>query len=143
MLSGESGRVDAAGTVNRGFDPTVGEFRAEISFVMCFLSRCVTEKAKTRANGAAIGAGTVRWQKDAPDRNLAPPGGIPATAERTSSIETGSRDASTRGTDQVYKIGVAVDHPGGTRSLGIGTALDPSQADEPQMIDDAELNVGP
>lgn len=142
-LSGESRRASATETVSRVFDIPAGSTRAEISFDMSFVDSWDQEQAKIYVNGTEIGSGTFSWFDDTLDLALAPPAGIAATAERTSSVQAGTWDTAVRGTDYTYRVRIAVDDPGEALTLGFGTTLDQSQSDEALMIGNVEVSVGP
>lgn len=142
-LSGESRSGNAAETVSRAFTIPPGASRAEISFDMSFVDSWDNEQAKIYLNGTEIGAGVFSWRDDTLDLTVAPSTGITATVERTSSVQAGTWERSTRGTDHVYAVRIAVDDPGETLTLGFGTTLDQSQSDESLMIGNVALSVGP
>lgn len=142
-LSRESRAGNGAETVSRVFDIPAGTSRAEISFDMAFVDSWDNEQAKIYVNGTEIGAGRFSWRDDSLTLGLAPPAGITATAERVSRVQAGSWAGSTRGSDHVYKVRVAVDDPGDTLTLGFGTTLDQSQTDESLMIGNVDVRVRP
>lgn len=142
-LASESRLRNAGEAVSRTFDIPAGSARAEISFDMSFVDSWDGEQAKVYVNGTEVIVGSYNWTSDAPPSlSQTPTGGMTVETEMTNSPQGGVWQNGTLGTDYTYRVTIAVDDPGETVQLGVGTSLDQIHTDESLLIGNVQLRAG-